>query len=107
MRSLRTCLRISFLGDERQRLWGSLDGKPALAPLDTRSDDMLVSAEWAKENSLNIDRDPEHRLELELTDGSRVLTTGVVYDTTWTLGIRCRMSRATFMSLATSWWMLC
>lgn len=79
-------LRINLLGNERQRLWGSLDGRPALALPDTGSDVMLLSAEWARENKLKIDHNPEKRLELELADGSTVCTTGIVRDAMWTFG---------------------
>ncbi|KAJ4017493.1 hypothetical protein NW752_001399 [Fusarium irregulare] len=81
-----TSLRLSLLGNERQRLLGSLNGRFALALPDTGSDVMLVSAEWAKANKLKIDRSPESRLELELADGSRVFTAGVARNATWTFG---------------------
>ncbi|KAH7184789.1 uncharacterized protein B0J16DRAFT_340467 [Fusarium flagelliforme] len=82
----QTCLRLRLLGNERQRIFGSLNGRPALALPDTGSDVMLVSTEWAKENKLGIDSSSQNRLELELADGSRVFTTGVVRNATWTFG---------------------
>jgi hypothetical protein len=82
----RTRFRINLVGNEKQRLWGSLDGRSALALPDTGSDVMLVSAEWAKENNLEIDHEPRHRLELELADGSKVFTMGIVHNATWTFG---------------------
>ncbi|KAF5673452.1 hypothetical protein FHETE_3366 [Fusarium heterosporum] len=85
-RSLRTRLHCNLLGDERQRLWGSLNGRSALALPDTGSDVMLISAEWATGNMLEIDHGPEHRLELELADGSRVSTSGIVHNAMWTFG---------------------
>jgi hypothetical protein len=82
----RTRFRINLVGNEKQRLWGSLGGRPALALPDTGSDVMLVSAEWAKENNLEIDHEPRHRLGLELADGSKVFTMGIVHNATWTFG---------------------
>lgn len=86
IRQSLTRLSFNLIGDERQRLWGSLNGKSVLALPDTGSDVMLVSAAWARENKLKIDRDLEHRLELELADGTNVFTTGVVHDARWRFG---------------------
>ncbi|KAJ4241531.1 hypothetical protein NW757_012230 [Fusarium falciforme] len=79
-------LRLNLIGNERQRLWGSLNGRSALALPDTGSDVMLVSAQWAKENKLEVDCDSEHRLELEVADGSTVFTAGIVHNAIWTFG---------------------
>ncbi|KAF4992783.1 hypothetical protein FGRMN_6936 [Fusarium graminum] len=85
-RSFRTQLRFNLVGNERQRLWGSLNGRSALALPDTGSDVMLASAKWVKENKLVVDDDLGHRLKLELADGSRVFTSGIVHDVMWTFG---------------------
>ncbi|EEU45686.1 uncharacterized protein NECHADRAFT_80820 [Fusarium vanettenii 77-13-4] len=79
-------LRMSLLGDERQRLWGSMDSIYTHALLDTGCDLDLVGAAWARANNFKIDQGPEHRLPLELGDGTRISTTGIVRDVTWTFG---------------------
>ncbi|KAL2693590.1 hypothetical protein Neosp_000150 [[Neocosmospora] mangrovei] len=86
--------RLNLLGDERQRIWGGLNNSPALALPDTGSDVMLVSAEYARRNNLDVQRGPEHQLELELGDGSTSFTTGVVRNAEWAFGdsglkVRC------------------
>lgn len=82
----KSTLRLNLVGNERQRLWGSLNNRSALALPDTGSDVMLVSADFAKKNKFEIDQDSQHRLELELAEGSRVFTTGIVRDAMWTFG---------------------
>ncbi|KAF4467235.1 hypothetical protein FALBO_5894 [Fusarium albosuccineum] len=86
MRNMDRVFRVSLLGNEKNRLWGSLNGQPVLALPDTGSDVMLVSAEWAEKNKLVIDRGLEHKLKLELTDGSTTFTAGVVRNARWALG---------------------
>ncbi|RKL02203.1 hypothetical protein BFJ71_g4654 [Fusarium oxysporum] len=86
LRNLKTCPRVSLLGNEEQRLWGRLNGHHVLALPDTGSDVMLVSAQWAKSNYLEVDYSPEHHLELEQGDGSRFFTIGCIHNATWTFG---------------------
>ncbi|KAM0417177.1 hypothetical protein ACHAPT_012814 [Fusarium lateritium] len=77
---------MNLLGNERQRLWGSINGKSSLALLDTGCHLDLLSADWARANNFNIDESLEHRRPLELADGSRTFTTGIVRNATWTFG---------------------
>ncbi|EXA43131.1 hypothetical protein FOVG_08159 [Fusarium oxysporum f. sp. pisi HDV247] len=86
LRKLKTCPRVSLLGNEEQRLWGRLNGHHVLALPDTGSDVMLVSAQWAKSNYLKVDYSPEHHLELEQGDGSKFSTMGCIHNATWTFG---------------------
>ncbi|KAL7765805.1 hypothetical protein ACKLNR_003721 [Fusarium oxysporum f. sp. zingiberi] len=86
LRNLKTCPRVSLLGNEEQRLWGRLNGHHVLALPDTGSDVMLVSAQWAKSNYLEVDYSPEHHLELEQGDGSKFFTMGCIHNATWTFG---------------------
>ncbi|KAH7485991.1 hypothetical protein FOMA001_g5011 [Fusarium oxysporum f. sp. matthiolae] len=86
LRNLKTCPRVSLLGNEEQRLWGRLNGHHVLALPDTGSDVMLVSAQWAKSNYLEVDYSPEHHLELEQGDGSKFFTIGCIHNATWTFG---------------------
>ncbi|KAM0080527.1 hypothetical protein ACKRZS_007329 [Fusarium odoratissimum] len=86
LRNLKTCPRVSLLGNEEQRLWGRLNGHHVLALPDTGSDVMLVSAQWAKSNYLKVDYSPEHHLELEQGDGSKFFTMGCIHNATWTFG---------------------
>ncbi|KAH7161443.1 hypothetical protein EDB81DRAFT_784780 [Dactylonectria macrodidyma] len=96
LRNLKNCLRVSLLGNEEQRLWGALNGHHALALPDTGSDVMLVSAQWAKSNYLEVDYSPEHHLELEQGDGSKFITAGCVHDATWTFGDSEQQTRRDF-----------
>ncbi|RSL68647.1 hypothetical protein CEP54_002748 [Fusarium duplospermum] len=82
----RSRLRMNLIGEERQRLWGSMNNRSTHALLDTGCDLDLVDARWARANNFNIDEGPENRLPLELADGSLVSTTGIVRDATWTFG---------------------
>ncbi|EEU39902.1 uncharacterized protein NECHADRAFT_79593 [Fusarium vanettenii 77-13-4] len=78
--------RLNLLGDERQRIWGGVNNSLALALPDTGSDVMLVSAEYTRRNNLDVERGPEHQLELGFGDGSTAFTTGVVRNAEWAFG---------------------
>ncbi|KAF9875730.1 hypothetical protein CkaCkLH20_06662 [Colletotrichum karsti] len=73
-------LRLNLIGGGRQRLRGYMNGLPTLALPDTGSDVMLVDASYAKSRGFAIDRSPEHWLELQLADGSTVITSGIVQE---------------------------
>ncbi|RYP65484.1 hypothetical protein DL769_006307 [Monosporascus sp. CRB-8-3] len=79
-------LQLSFLGKEKQRLWGSLDGHLTAALPDTGSDIMLISSAYARKVGLTIDRDFKNRLKVEFADGTTSQTSGVVRDVTWNVG---------------------
>lgn len=85
-------MRLSLLGEGKQRLWGSLDGHPTAALPDTGSDILLVSSAYARKIGLAIDRDFENWLEVEFADGTTAWTSGVVRDASWEVGgktVRC------------------
>jgi hypothetical protein len=79
-------LRLRLLGEEKQRLWGSLDGHLTTALPDTGSDVMLISSAYARKIGLTIDRDFKNWLEVEFADGTTAWTSGVVRDVPWTVG---------------------
>ena len=76
-------LGVKLLGSQRQRVWGSLDGKYAVAIPDTGSDVMLVSTAYAKQRGFRIFGQNDCRSELEFADGSRAFTRGLVKDVDW------------------------
>ncbi|KAK3379669.1 hypothetical protein B0T24DRAFT_520273, partial [Lasiosphaeria ovina] len=79
-------LHLNLLGGEKQRLWRFLDDVLASALPDTGSDVMLVSEDYARSRGLHVDRNPQHRLELELGDGTVTYTSGVVRHLVWSFG---------------------
>jgi hypothetical protein len=85
-------LRLARLGEDKQRLWGTLDGHPTAALPDTGSDGMFISSEYAKKRGLDIEHDPANWLEVEFADGTTAWTSGVVRDAEWFSGgrtLRC------------------
>ncbi|KAI0543700.1 hypothetical protein F4679DRAFT_90375 [Xylaria curta] len=85
-------LRLRLLGEENQRLWGTLDGHHTAALADTGSDVMLVSSTYAQKIGLTVDRDFENWLEIEFADGTTAWTSGVVRNVPWNVGgktVRC------------------
>lgn len=85
-------LRLRLLGEEKQRLWGFLNGHLTAALPDTGSDVMLISNDYAQKIGVTIDRDCENWLEVEFADGSTAWTSGVARNVPWTVGgktIRC------------------
>lgn len=81
-----TPLRLRLLGEEKQRLWGCLDGHLTAALPDTGSDVMLISNSYARKVGLAVDRDFENWLEIEFADGSIEWTSGIVRDVSWEVG---------------------
>lgn len=85
-------LRLRLLGEEKQRLWGFLDGHLTTAMPDTGSDVMLISRAYAQRIGLTIDRGFENWLEVEFADGTTDWTSGVVRNVPWDVGgktVRC------------------
>ncbi|GES58895.1 hypothetical protein ATEIFO6365_0003017800 [Aspergillus terreus] len=85
-------LRLRLLGEEKQRLWGYLDGHLTAALPDTGSDVMFISSTYARNIGLLIDRDFEELLEVEFADGTTAWTSGVIRDVPWEVGgttVRC------------------
>lgn len=90
--TIPTKLRLQSLGNKNQGLCGFLDGNYTTALADTGSDIMLISRKYARHLGLEINRDLENRLEIEMGDGSTAWTSGVVQDVPWSVGgkeIRC------------------
>ncbi|KAK4150644.1 hypothetical protein C8A00DRAFT_17862 [Chaetomidium leptoderma] len=71
-----------FLLDEspKDRIRCTVNGSNASAYPDTGSDLMLVSGDFARRNNLKIHRGREYRNQVELADGSLILTDGMVLD---------------------------
>jgi len=92
MRGLSSRLCLNLLGRERQRLWGSLNGRRTLALPDTGSDLMLISRAYARRLNLKVDTDSATWLEVEFADGSTGQTSGIARREKWTVGdktVRC------------------
>lgn len=90
--SLPRRLRLRFLGEENQRLWGYLDDNFTAALPDTGSDVMVISRAYARKLGLAIDHDTEKLLEVEFADGTTTWTSGVVRNIPWSVGgktVRC------------------
>lgn len=85
-------LRLELIGEEKQRLWGHLDGHLTAALPDTGSDLMLISRGYAQTVGLSIGHSPDNRLEVELADGTTAWTSGVARGVPWSVGgksVRC------------------
>ncbi|EHK20571.1 uncharacterized protein TRIVIDRAFT_49174 [Trichoderma virens Gv29-8] len=79
-------LSLSFLGNEKQRLRGYLNGHLATALPDTGSDAMFLNGEFARKLGLDIDSNVRNLVEVELADGSTTMTSGIVRDVQWKVG---------------------
>ncbi|RFU75425.1 hypothetical protein TARUN_6819 [Trichoderma arundinaceum] len=79
-------LRLRYLGQEKQRLMGYLNGHFTAAFPDTGSDVMLIDSAYAQEIGLDIDYDIRSRVEVEFADGSTTWTRGIVRDVPWSVG---------------------
>ena len=79
-------LRLRLIGGEKQRVWGYLDGELASAVPDSGSDVMLLSRAYAQSRGLHINEAEQHRLKLQLGDGSYAWTSGLVTDLEWSFG---------------------
>ncbi|KAF5669474.1 hypothetical protein FCIRC_9243 [Fusarium circinatum] len=75
--------RFNLIEDDTCCMQGSLDEIPSVALADTGCDAMLISADFARRHSLEIDKGLEHRHVVEYADGSLDTTTGIVRDSTW------------------------
>lgn len=83
--AVRPCIqkgRRLFLMDEtpEERIRCAVNGAAASAFPDTGSDLMLISGDFARRNSLKVHRGREYRTQIELIDGSTILTDGMVLD---------------------------
>ena len=79
-------LGVTFMGSERSRVLGSLDGQLATAVPDTGSDVMMFSTAYALRRGFKILDQEDVRAELEFVDGSRAFTRGIVKDVGWSFG---------------------
>ena len=83
VKRVRPCVQNKsrlFLLDEspKDRLRCTVNGPEASAFADTGSKLMLVSEDFSRRNELQVRREGEYRRQLELIDGSTVLTDGMV-----------------------------
>ncbi|KAF4422140.1 hypothetical protein FACUT_10749 [Fusarium acutatum] len=83
VRKVAPRFRFNLIEDDTCCLEGSFDGIPSIALADTGCDAMLISADFARRHSLEIDEGFEHRHIVEYADGSLDTTTGIVRDSTW------------------------
>ncbi|KAG7284293.1 hypothetical protein NEMBOFW57_010662 [Staphylotrichum longicolle] len=82
---VRPCVKQGgrlFLLDEspKDQIRCTVNGSDAGAFPDTGSDLMLVSGDFARRNKLKVYRGREYRRQVELADGSMILTDGMVLD---------------------------
>ncbi len=82
VKRVRPCVQKGnrlFLLDEfpKDRLRCTVNGSEASAVADTGSDLMLVSGDYARRNKLQVRRGERYRREVELIDGSTILTDGM------------------------------
>ncbi len=83
VKRVRPCIQKGsrlYLLDEspKDRLRCTVNGSEASAFADTGSDLMLVSRDFVRRNKLQVYRGEEYRRQVELIDGSTVLTDGMV-----------------------------
>ncbi|KAN0113071.1 hypothetical protein V8E51_006022 [Hyaloscypha variabilis] len=77
-------LAVRSIGQTEERVQCWLDGNPVPTLPDTGADMNLISLEFAREigyddrNGKGIDREPQHRIDLEIADGSTVTTEGAI-----------------------------
>ncbi|CVK85335.1 hypothetical protein FPRO06_07535 [Fusarium proliferatum] len=83
LRKLAPRFRFNLIEDDTCCLQGSFDDIPSIALADTGCDAMLISADFARRHSLEIDKGVEHRHLVEYADGSLDTTTGIIRDSTW------------------------
>ncbi|KAL6787141.1 hypothetical protein J3E68DRAFT_418832 [Trichoderma sp. SZMC 28012] len=79
-------LLLSYLGNEKQRLRGYLDGYSTAALPDTGSDAMLINGAYARKLGLDVDHNIGDRGTIRLADGSTALIDGIVRDVEWRVG---------------------
>ncbi|QYT03244.1 hypothetical protein H0G86_010214 [Trichoderma simmonsii] len=79
-------LSLSYLGNEKQRLRGYLNGHSTAALADTGSDAMFINGAYARRIGLDIDSDVENQVQVRLADGSTIMTSGMVRDINWEVG---------------------
>ncbi|SCN87331.1 uncharacterized protein FFB20_07912 [Fusarium fujikuroi] len=83
LREFAPRFRFNLIEDDTCCLQGSFDDIPSIALADTGCDAMLISADFARRHSLEIDTGVEHRHLVEYADGSLDTTTGIIRDSTW------------------------
>ncbi|KAF5987223.1 hypothetical protein FCOIX_1078 [Fusarium coicis] len=82
-REITPRFRFNLIEDDTCCVQGNFDDLPSVALADTGCDAMLVSADFARRHSLEVDKGFEHRHVVEYADGSLDTTTGIVRDSTW------------------------
>lgn len=84
-RDLPSKSRICFLGG-RHTVSGSFNGGSVLACLDTGSDINLISADYARQRALKVDRSPWAQQNLEFADRTTAKTVGTAHSIEWRYG---------------------
>ncbi|KAL7905317.1 hypothetical protein GGI35DRAFT_461394 [Trichoderma velutinum] len=79
-------LQLSYLGNEKQRLRGYLNGHLTAALPDTGSDVMLINGAYARGIGLEVDSNIGNRGTIRLADGSTAVIGGIVRDVEWRVG---------------------
>lgn len=78
-----TRLSLKLLGNEKQRVMGSINGRRIAGLPDMGSDVNLISWKLVDLLGLRVDCSSTRRVELEFADGSRCFTDGVVENVPW------------------------
>ncbi|KAL6823501.1 hypothetical protein V8C40DRAFT_248221 [Trichoderma camerunense] len=85
-------LSLSYLGNEKHRLRGYLNGYSTAALPDTGSDAMLINRSYARKLGLHIDHNIGDQGTIRLADGSTAMISGIIRDAEWRVGsttVRC------------------
>ncbi|KAL7957214.1 hypothetical protein V8C34DRAFT_286289 [Trichoderma compactum] len=77
---------LNFLGNQKPRLRGYLNGHLATALPDTGSDAMFINGAYARRIGLDVDYDVETHVQVQLADGSTTMTSGIVRNADWKVG---------------------
>jgi hypothetical protein len=83
---LLSSLRLNYMGFDKRRLWGYLDGELVPALPDSGSDIMVISADYARRRGFFVDRGPDKQVMVQFADGSTTWTDGVVRGVEWEFG---------------------
>jgi hypothetical protein len=83
---LLSSLRLNYMGFDKRRMWGYLNGELVSALPDSGSDIMVVSAEYARRRGFVVDRGPEKQVMVQFADGSTAWADGVLSGLEWEFG---------------------
>ncbi|KAJ4300148.1 hypothetical protein N0V88_002817 [Collariella sp. IMI 366227] len=83
---LRMVRMLNYMGQNKRRLWGYLDGALVTALPDSGSDIVAISAEYARQRGFGFDMSPGKQVLVQFADGSMARTDGVVEGLKWVFG---------------------